>query len=178
MFMFKMCVILLLTCNSLSESIHLRGNFFFKFDIICECSVFNNFFEFLLTFFSRVGHLRYGECWMANNKKGKCQPLNDCTALNRLANRKHMRFADHLLLLRSRCGHVGFAPMVCCENIERSIRSNGSPLKMTDLPTECGRVQLNFGPRPMDLIVGGKEARIFESPWLALLQYIKRTFFI
>ncbi|XP_031619775.1 serine protease easter-like [Contarinia nasturtii] len=143
MFLFKMCMILLLTFNSLSEPMHIRG------------------------------HLGFGECWMPNNKKGHCQPLKDCATLNKLTNKKHLLFTDRLLLRRSRCGHMGFTPLVCCQKSgTTTTRFNGSPIKTSDLPTECGRLHLNFDRRS-GLIFGGNEARIYDSPWLALLQYSK-----
>ncbi|XP_055323303.1 serine protease easter-like [Sitodiplosis mosellana] len=125
-------------------------------------------------FHRRIGHTDgFGECWMPNNRKGLCLPLKDCSALNVLANKKRLRIADRLFLKRSLCGHIGLTPLVCCPKAENiTTRFDGSPLKIDDLPTDCGRLHLNHNLR-LEYIIGGKEARIYDSPWLTLLRYEK-----
>lgn len=110
---------------------------------------------------------------MPNNQNGQCLPLKKCSILTELVNKKRLSIADRLFLARSRCGYIGRSPLVCCppsKNI--TTRLSGSPIQIKDLPIDCGRIQ-SFHNQPMDYIVGGKESRIFDSPWLALLQYDK-----
>lgn len=120
----------------------------------------------------------FGECWMPNYRKGLCLPLKDCSPLNALANKKRLRMADRLFLKRSLCGHIGLTPLVCCPTVENiTTRFDGSPLTLDDLPTDCGKIHLNHNLR-LEYIVGGNEARIYDSPWLTLLEYEKSVFFI
>lgn len=163
-------------CTHFSESHFLRSWFYNKnlfLSIHFKLSLFQTGLKFL-----KSKHTNgFGECWMPNNQKGLCLPLKDCPNLNALANKRHLRIADRLYLKRSRCGYVGLMPLVCCvqpDNIKT--RFNGSPLGIDDLPSDCGRIQSTQNLL-MDYIVGGKEARIYDSPWLTLLQYKKRTFF-
>lgn len=110
---------------------------------------------------------------MPNNQKGLCLPLKDCSILNALAIKKRMRVVDRLFLKQSLCGHLGLTPLVCCPKSENTIpRLDGSPLRIEDLPTDCGKVHVNHN-QIYNLIVGGIEARIYDSPWLTLLQYEK-----
>lgn len=126
----------------------------------------------------------FGDCIMPSNQKGVCLPLKDCPNLNRLANKKHLSLADRHFLRRSRCGHIGRSPLVCCSPQKQhqphqiAARLNGSPIHLEfDLPKDCGQTEDVFGQDSYVveyLIVGGKESRIGDSPWLALLQYQKR----
>lgn len=139
-------------------------------------AIFKIVFLFLVRWnILKTGTVGFGECWMLNNQRGSCLPLKECPILNAMASKRRLRIADRLFLKRSRCGYVGGMPLVCCQqpkNIES--RSNGSPLEIDDLPSDCGKVHLNHNLQ-MDYIVGGKEAKIYDSPWLALLQYEKRA---
>lgn len=117
----------------------------------------------------------FGDCLMPNNQHGLCVPLRKCSMLAHLANKKRLSIADRLFLLRSQCGYIGYMPLVCCPQSKEDhlvTRLSGSPFLIEDLPMDCGRVQANHS-LPMDFIVGGKESRIFDSPWLALLKYTK-----
>lgn len=112
---------------------------------------------------------------MPSNQKGLCLPLKECPVLNGLASKSHLRLADRLFLKRSRCGYIGRSPLVCCPKPDNlSTRSSGSQFQIDDLPSDCGRVQFNHSLQS-DYIVGGTEAKIYDSPWLALLRYQKRT---
>lgn len=115
----------------------------------------------------------FGDCLMPSNQRGLCLPLKKCPMLAHLANKKRLSIADRLFLLRSRCGYIGRLPLVCCPEPKKiATRIDGSAFHIEDLPNECGRVQANHS-LPMDYIVGGKESRIFDSPWMALLKYTK-----
>lgn len=110
---------------------------------------------------------------MPNNQRGICVLLKDCPMLNALANKHRLRLTDRLFLKRSRCGYINRSPLVCCSKSETiTPRLNGSPLKLDDLPTDCGRIQFNQSLQ-LDYIVGGTKAKIYDSPWMALLQYEK-----
>lgn len=110
---------------------------------------------------------------MPGNQKGICVPLIDCDFLNALISKKMMTKADRVFLRRSRCGHINTSPFVCCPKSETvQSRFDGAPLEIDDLPSDCGQLHQNHEFR----IVGGTEARIFDSPWLALLQYKKRKY--
>lgn len=110
---------------------------------------------------------------MPNNRKGLCVPLKDCPDLKILASKKRLRTADRLYLNQSRCGLIGRSPLVCCPKVDNiRSRSNGAPFEITDLPNDCGRQQLNQNVH-INYIVGGTEAKIYDSPWLALLEYKK-----
>lgn len=106
----------------------------------------------------------FGDCLMPNNQIGLCIPLKDCSILNALAKKKRLRTADRRYLQKSQCGYLNLTPLVCCP------RADGSPLRIDDLPTDCGRLHHDYIEY---LIVGGVEAKIYDSPWLALLQYEK-----
>lgn len=128
---------------------------------------------------------------MPSNQKGACLLLKDCPNLNKLANKKHLTLADRHFLRRSRCGQIGRSPLVCCLKPQQqqthsqqpqqiAARLSGSSIHVDDLPTDCGQTEDLFGQDLYAveyLIVGGKESRIGDSPWLALLQYQKRMFF-
>lgn len=110
---------------------------------------------------------------MPNNQKGLCVPLKKCPVLSALASKRRVRIADRLFLKRSRCGHIGTTPLVCCpkaNNIQS--RFDGAPFNINDLPNDCGRQQVNQNVH-INYVVGGIEAKIYDSPWLALLQYEK-----
>lgn len=108
---------------------------------------------------------------MPNNEDGQCLPLKRCPMLNQLINKKRMTIVDRQILMRSKCGYIGRSPLVCCQlqNENITTRLNGSPLQIEDLPVDCGRIQSHHD-LTTDFIVGGEESRIFDSPWLALLQ--------
>lgn len=117
----------------------------------------------------------FGRCWMPNNLNGLCVPLRECPGLNALANKKHISLADRLFLRRSRCGYIGRSPLVCCPQPDKIVpRLNGGPFQVDDLPNDCGKIHMNRHLYS-DYIVGGTESRIFDSPWLALLEYAKCT---
>lgn len=110
---------------------------------------------------------------MPNNRGGICLQLKDCFVLKTLANKKQIREADRRFLKRSSCGRIRSKPLVCCPKPENiTSRFDGEPLRIDDLPTDCGKLHLNHG-LPYNLIVGGSVAKIYDSPWLALLQYEK-----
>lgn len=120
---------------------------------------------------------------MPSNKKGICLPLRDCRSLNELASKKYVSIADRQFLKRSSCGHIGRTPLVCCAKQQQqqrqqvTARLSGSPLHLDDLPNDCGQTEEIFNRNNfyvVEYIVGGKESRIGDSPWLALLQYRKR----
>lgn len=136
---------------------------------------------------------------MPSNQAGVCLPLKHCPNLNKLANRKHLSSADRQFLKRSFCGRVGRTPLVCCsqpkeqqppkkqqqlqpqtqQSQQFAARLSGSPIQKDDLPKDCGQTEDIFNQDAYSieyLIVGGKESRIGDSPWLALLQYEKRKF--
>lgn len=119
---------------------------------------------------------------MPSNQKGRCVPLKDCRILMELANKKRLSVADRQFLIRSRCGHIGRSPLVCCAKKQKqekkhvAARITGSPIHLDDLPSDCGRIEVNFNRNSyVQYIVGGEESRIIDSPWLALLQYQKGT---
>lgn len=118
---------------------------------------------------------------MPSNKKGLCLPLKDCPSLKELASKKYLSMADRQFLKRSSCGHIGRTPLVCCAKQQQQqvvARLSGSPLHLDDLPSDCGQIEEVFNRDHfyvVEYIVGGKESRIGDSPWLALLQYKKRT---
>lgn len=132
----------------------------------------------------------FGDCIMPSNKKGICLPLKDCPNLNELANKKHLTSADRHFLRRSRCGHIGRSPLVCCapqqkqkpqqqKSQEMAARLSGSPIHLNDLPNDCGQTEDVFNQDSYVVeffIVGGEESRIGDSPWVALLQYQKSMF--
>lgn len=112
---------------------------------------------------------------MPNNQPGVCLPMRKCPMLFALASKKRLTIADKQYLRRSRCGFVAFSPFVCClpqENIQPVERFDNSKFYIDDLPSDCGKLQLKHILD--DRIVGGENARIFDSPWQALLQYLKR----
>lgn len=127
----------------------------------------------------------FGDCIMPSNRKGLCLPLKNCPTLMGLAVKKHLSIADRQFLKRSSCGHIGRTPLVCCtqqqqQQPEVAARSSGSPLHLDDLPNDCGQTDEIFHRDyfyVVEYIVGGKESRIGDSPWLALLQYKKGTCF-
>lgn len=97
-----------------------------------------------------------------------------------LANKKYVSMADRQFLKRSSCGHIGRTPLVCCAQQQQqqqvAARLSGSPLRLDDLPNDCGQTEEIFSRDyfyVVEYIVGGKESRIGDSPWLALLQYKK-----
>lgn len=101
-----------------------------------------------------------------------------------LANKKRLSLADRHFLRRSRCGHIGRSPLVCCAQQQKpkpqqivATRLNGSPIHLGDLPNDCGQTEdlFNQDSYVVERIVGGKESRIGDSPWAALLQYQKST---
>lgn len=111
---------------------------------------------------------------MPNNQKGFCLPLRRCPMLFAIATKKRLTIADRQYLRRSRCGFIGF-PLVCCltqEYIQPVERFDNSKFYIDDLPSDCGKLQLKHILD--DRIVGGENAKIFDSPWQALLQYLKR----
>lgn len=116
---------------------------------------------------------------MPNNRVGTCVPLRECPSLHALASKRRVTLADRIYLRRSRCGHIGRSPLVCCSqsNVKGKGRADGSPILANDLPQpgECGTVQVDSSARINYLVVGGKPTKIYDSPWLALLQYEKRT---
>lgn len=119
----------------------------------------------------------FGACRMPNNNLGVCLPLNNCPVLKAMANKRHLRLTDRLFLKRSQCARIGKLRCVCCPPPEKiQTRLSGSPIQINDLPRDCGRVQFNETIQS-DYIIGGSEAKIYDSPWLALLKYEKRTLY-
>lgn len=121
---------------------------------------------------------------MPNNRKGICLPLKNCPNLNKLASKSHLTMADRKFLRRSRCGHIGRTPLVCCMKQRQQLhqqqenlaaRISGSPLQLSDLPSDCGRTEdvFNRDLYIVEYIVGGDESRLGDSPWLVLLSYLK-----
>lgn len=117
---------------------------------------------------------------MPNNNLGVCLPLNNCPVLKAMANKRHLRLTDRLFLKRSQCARIGKLRCVCCPPLPQpgniQTRLSGSPIQINDLPRDCGRVQFNQTIQS-DYIIGGSEAKIYDSPWLALLKYEKRTLY-
>lgn len=121
---------------------------------------------------------------MPSNRKGLCLPLKDCPNLMELAKKKHLSTANRQFLKRSSCGHIGRTPLVCCAQQQKpqvAARLSGSPLHLDDLINlDCGQTEEVFNRDyfyVVEYIVGGKESRIGDSPWLALLQYKKGSCF-
>lgn len=115
---------------------------------------------------------------MPNNRDGTCLQLKDCFVLKNLANKKQIREADRRFLKRSSCGRIRSKPLVCCPKSENiTTRFDGEPLQIDDLPIDCGRLYLNHHDQ-YNLIIGGNVAKIYDSPWLALLQYEKCMSFV
>lgn len=126
----------------------------------------------------------FGDCTMPSNRQGLCLPLKDCPNLMEIANKKQLSMADRQFLKRSSCGHIGRIPLVCCAQQQQkkqqqrqvAARLSGSPLHVDDLPSDCGQTEEIFNRDyfyVVEYIVGGKESRIGDSPWVALLQYKK-----
>lgn len=115
---------------------------------------------------------------MPSNQKGYCLPLKNCPNLKKLANKHHLTLADRKFLRRSRCGHIGRTPLVCCKpqrQLQEKVaaRISGSPIQLNDLPSDCGQIE-NVFHRDLyivEYIVGGDESRLGDSPWLVLLKY-------
>lgn len=81
-----------------------------------------------------------------------------------------MIFSDREYLKRSHCGSIGRTPLICC--LTRSIVSDRPPIRPNILPAMCGQSQVKQKV-PVHLIVGGKNSRIVDSPWLVRLEYLK-----
>lgn len=115
---------------------------------------------------------------MPSNRNGLCLPLSQCPSLNEIATKRRMTIAERIFLRRSRCGYIGSSPLVCCAKSladEQELRDDGSHFQADDLPNDCGKIQMNHHTM-MELIVGGDMARIYDSPWLALLRYERCKF--
>lgn len=121
----------------------------------------------------------FGECRMPNNAIGNCVPLMRCEALYSLLMKIPLTFSDQMYLKRSQCGFIAKSPLVCCPPlIEPKFISDhleGNALTIDDLPKpgQCGTLGIRSSVT-VGLIVGGEQAKIFESPWMALLEYVKR----
>lgn len=119
-------------------------------------------------------------------------PLRQCPSLYSILSRIYLAPVEKLFLRQSQCGYIVNSPLVCCttpdlksllpkpsENIlfeTEEVRldiepSMGRLIKANELPQpgECGgeeEVVVGF-------VVGGKQTKISESPWMALLKYSK-----
>lgn len=120
---------------------------------------------------------------MANNQIGICLPLRQCSTLFPLASKRFITYADRIYLRRRRCGYFGKSQLVCCSQVtattKRTERANGSPISPDDLPQpgKCGTIEFQKGSELNSLIIGGNQAKIYDSPWVALLHYAKRMIF-
>lgn len=133
----------------------------------------------------------FGACKTPNGNVGQCVPLRQCPTLYSILSRITLAPVEKLFLQQSQCGYIVNDPLVCCttpdmkasasqnpqvildpdevrldieSTISRSISANELPQ-----PGECGKEEEIV----VGFIVGGKQTRISESPWMALLKFSK-----
>lgn len=82
-----------------------------------------------------------------------------------------MTQANKAYLKRSQCGFDSGKPVVCCAQQQPS-RLGTSNL----LPDPAGSGNMKCGAGSSDRIIGGRSTKIDEYPWMALLEYSKRSY--
>lgn len=129
----------------------------------------------------------FGTCRTPNGNFGQCVPLRQCPTLYLILSRINLAPVEKLFLRQSQCGSLSNGPLVCCsapnmkvlasqshqvnsdvEEVRLDIESSiGRLMTANELPQpgECGKEEV------VGFIVGGKQTRISESPWMALLKY-------
>lgn len=108
-----------------------------------------------------------------------------------------MSSVEELHVKRSLCGYIPRSPLVCCPKSAPELANHTtsttkaekskpeSPIRFDLEPTSSSRlITVSELPQPGEcgtidevisgLIVGGKQADVYDSPWMALLQYKKR----
>lgn len=121
----------------------------------------------------------YGECRTPDGQSGNCVPLTKCAPLLARLMKSPLTLADEKFLKRCQCGYIPGAPLVCCPPVLTSAGPSGRLIAYRngrfddDLPApgRCGTYAVEEVSDAF--IVGGRQSRIYESPWMALLKYTK-----
>lgn len=122
----------------------------------------------------------FGKCLMPNGQSGNCIPLTKCPPLYEFLMKNKLTSDEEQFLKRCQCGYIPGVPLVCCPSAPKRVENPiayryGQLFSVDDLPTpdRCGTYDIK--EMPHTLIVGGHQTRIYESPWMALLKYVKRN---
>jgi Regulatory CLIP domain of proteinases/Trypsin len=119
--------------------------------------------------------VRFGDapavCQTPNRQPGVCISVFNCnSAYQLLLKKKSMTLEELEFLKQSQCGFENRSPLVCCASGATPVESKqkNQAIHANLLPTfeKCG-ASLS------DRIVGGRNAKVDEYPWLALIEYVE-----
>jgi Regulatory CLIP domain of proteinases/Trypsin len=116
---------------------------------------------------------RFGEaadvCQTPTRQPGVCIPVRSCKfTIQLLSRRTQLTRQESDYLRNSQCGYRNRTPLVCCASgttATPTTRQNQASFKAL-LPTfkTCGAIASNR-------IVGGRNTKVDEYPWLAMIEY-------
>lgn len=113
----------------------------------------------------------FGPCTTPEGAPGDCIYLQTCSSLYKIFSTPPLTQANRAYLKRSQCGFDSGKPVVCCA-AQQPTRLGSSNL----LPDPVGNANGKCGAGSSDRIIGGRSTKIDEYPWMALLEYSKRSY--
>lgn len=114
-----------------------------------------------------------GSCLNPNSLQGVCIDILECPPLLQSLKNVERSNQETLFLQKSQCGRKGNSILVCCR------LDSGSRWSVPTVPKTVNNTHLlpsthQCGPLLDNRILGGKRTKIYEYPWLALIEYTKR----
>jgi Regulatory CLIP domain of proteinases/Trypsin len=118
--------------------------------------------------------VRFGEapegCQTPNRQTGVCIPVRHCKlTLQLLAKINTLTREESNYLRQSQCGYQNRSPLVCCASDAPTMynKRQNQPNRKNQLPgfERCGATSSNR-------IIGGRNAKVDEYPWLAMVEYL------
>ncbi|XP_075147747.1 serine protease ea-like isoform X2 [Haematobia irritans] len=101
------------------------------------------------------------QCYTPDRALGQCVNIIDCPSSVEVLRNIQRTPQETLYLQQSLCAQIGSNVYVCCK-----FQNSANQVRLLPTTRECGN---SFDDR----IYGGNSTRIYEHPWLALIEYTK-----